>query len=163
MNWPPPSPSPPPPSPSPPPPSPSPPLQTLEGVIVIPGNTAIPNGNSNGNLNQLEFVGEGECVHPSANKTASGDAIAAQCCHDDTCYRSQLGPDGDSVDCIAGIWNWNFEYTTWSEAKQRCELLGYTLCDQSCRHTGCGYDTIYVWTNTRCALPLAVFAAVSAA
>ena len=94
------------------------------------------------------------CINPDATKY-KGKAIAAQCCEENTCYR-KTGESDDT--CIVGaIKNGkpakSFQSTTWAQASEKCAKHGYTLCDQACSGTGCGYDKVWVWTKLTCPSP----------
>lgn len=141
---PPPSPPPQPPSPpskppgAPPSPPPSPPPAAPPGTLVLHGGRS-----------------EQKCVYePDATTTDDGTAIAAQCCdpsRNGWCVRKT---SSSNQDCIAGHWGSDtFVYTTASQAAAKCAALGYTLCDQNCVNTGCGYNSIWVWTSLQCFFP----------
>ena len=134
-----PPPSPPPSTPSPPTPTPSPPPFPPQGVLILDGFDS----------------GAEACVHDPAATTHNGTRIAAQCCDGSTCKR-KTGEDATS--CITGHANHDsgatrFQQTTWAEASHRCALFGYTLCNQSCVGTGCGYNYLWVWSSRLCPLP----------
>jgi hypothetical protein len=127
-------PSPPPPAPPPPlPPPPSAPFPT-QGVLVL-------NGGSSDSM----------CVTDPTATTANDIAIAAQCCDGSTCVRRT---SDRNVDCIAGQGSTSsFVHTTWGDALGRCQALGYTLCDQNCKGTGCAYNSLWVWSSLSCTPP----------
>ena len=39
---------------------------------------------------------------------------------------------------------------TWSAALAKCESLGLTLCNKSCKDQGCNYNRHPVYTNIPC-------------
>merc|ERR1719261_2130171 len=74
--------------------------------------------------------------------------IAAQCCTPDGACRRKVFNT-----CVAGesnVLNGAIEELTFSQTMQRCASFGLELCQQSCRNTGCAYNSHPVFTSLPC-------------
>jgi len=83
--------------------------------------------------------------------------IAAQCCERDTGECRRYVGTNNNAGCIAGFSSFsrptNIELFTYGEAVSKCESLGLTLCERSCRHMGCFYNRHPVFTKLPCDAP----------
>ena len=111
------------------------PMMASQGTLVLHGGS-----------------GAQRCVHDPSIRAIDGVPIAAQCCDGAVCRR-RTSPSNS--DCIAGLYGTgSFRRTTWADAAQECRSRELTLCDSSCRDTGCNYNAVWVWTSLACPLPL---------
>lgn len=94
---------------------------------------------------------------PEASTQMRHPQIAAQCCERGTGECRRFVGTNNDAGCIAGFSRESrptfIELFTYGEAADKCESLGLTLCEQSCRNAGCFYNRHPVFTKIPCDAP----------
>jgi len=93
---------------------------------------------------------------PGADTQMRYPVIAAQCCEKETGACRRWVGRNDDEGCIAGFSSNTAPFVTpmtYGETAAKCESLGLTLCERSCKNAGCYYNRHPVFTKLPCAEP----------
>ena len=104
------------------------------------------------------------CISDGTIREIGNTPIAAQCCDPNDpsvpdwnagtqggCRRYTVAGGGDTnAGCFGGK---PATGHTYHETQAMCAAAGLAMCGRSCKNGGCGYNSMYVWTNLPCDNP----------